>query len=83
MVCTFREGHQQHCLPPHSQTSQQLVAQRLSLSDGAQPTSGNFLSIKLEKTEQDVAASSGLHRNDFNDGPSVHPSQTNASCLPV
>lgn len=38
----------QCCLPTHSQTSQQLVAQRLCLGNGTQTTSGNFLSIQLK-----------------------------------
>lgn len=39
-------------LPADSQTSEQLVAQRFSLSDGAQTPGGNLLSIELKQRHQ-------------------------------
>lgn len=39
-------------LPADSQTSEQLVAQRFSLSDGAQTPGGNLLSIELKQRQQ-------------------------------
>lgn len=42
----------QRFLPTHSQASQQLVAERLCLSNGTQPTGGNLLSIQLTRGEK-------------------------------
>merc|ERR1712062_960459 len=40
--------------PPDGQTSDQLVAERLGLSDGAQTTSGHLLSVQLNGTLGEV-----------------------------
>lgn len=48
-ISVFLKKEIQTRLPTHSQASQQFVAQRLSLSDGTQTTSGNFLSVQLKE----------------------------------